>query len=151
MKQQLAELATIKAGLDAASRSTTSQIAKIADRLDRLDQHASLATETTGSIATVSPTPASAPAVESPKLTDRILPDWIVQDVRGGRALVQSRHGGFFDVGAGSVLPGVGRVEPSSGRTANGSSSPRAARSRPGADLLRWLTRRRGATEPYRP
>src|ERR1700722_17192270 len=80
MKQQLAELATIKAGLDVASHSTTSQIAKIADRLDRLDQHASLATETTGSIATVSPIPATAPAAESPKLTDRILPDWIVQD-----------------------------------------------------------------------
>jgi hypothetical protein len=108
IKQQLAELSTIKANLDTASRSTTTQIAKIADRLDRLDQHAS--TETTGSIASA-PAPTAAPAPEQPKLTDRILPDWIVQDVQNGRALVESRNGGIFDVGAGSVLPGVGRVD----------------------------------------
>jgi hypothetical protein len=52
-----------------------------------------------------------APAAEQPKLTDRILQDWIVQDVQNGRALVESRSGGVFDVGAGSVLPGVGRVD----------------------------------------
>jgi hypothetical protein len=108
MKQQLAELSTIRANLDTTSRSTTTQIAKIADRLDRLDQHAS--TETTGSIAS-SPAPTSTPAAEQPKLTDRILQDWIVQDVQNGRALVESRNGGVFDVGAGSVLPGVGRVD----------------------------------------
>jgi hypothetical protein len=108
IKQQLAELSTIKANLDTASRSTTTQIAKIADRLDRLDQHAS--TETTGSIASA-PASASAPVTEQPKLTDRILQDWIVQDVQNGRALVESRSGGVFDVGAGSVLPGVGRVD----------------------------------------
>lgn len=108
MKQQLAELSTIKANLDTTSRSTTTQIAKIADRLDRLDQHAS--TETTGSIAS-SLAPTSAPAAEQPKLTDRILQDWIVQDVQNGRALVESRNGGVFDVGTGSVLPGVGRVD----------------------------------------
>jgi hypothetical protein len=39
------------------------------------------------------------------------LPDWIVQGVQNGRALVESRYGGVFDVGTGSVLPGVGRVD----------------------------------------
>ncbi len=34
-----------------------------------------------------------------------------MQDVRGGRALVQSRYGGMFEVAAGSVLPGLGRIE----------------------------------------
>jgi len=108
MKQQLADLSAIKANLDTTSRSTTTQIAKIADRLDRLDQRAS--TETTGSIA-AAPAPIPAPVAEQPKLTDRILQDWIVQDVQHGRALVESRYGGVFDVGAGSVLPGVGRVD----------------------------------------
>ena len=37
--------------------------------------------------------------------------DWIVQDVQNGRAMVASRYGGVFEVGAGSVLPGLGRVE----------------------------------------
>jgi len=106
MNLQLAELNAIKANLDTATRGATSQIAKIADRLDRLDQRTASAPETTGTI------PASAPpAAEPAKLTDRILENWIVQDVQNGRALVESRSGGIFDVGAGSVLPGVGRVE----------------------------------------
>jgi hypothetical protein len=46
-----------------------------------------------------------------PKTTDRILQDWAVREVQNGRALVESRFGGIFDVGAGSVLPGVGRVD----------------------------------------
>jgi hypothetical protein len=109
MNLELAELSAIKANLDTASRSTTSQFAKIADRLDRLDQRPTGATETTGSIANAAN--ASLAAAEPPKLTDRILPDWVVQDVQNGRALVESRYGAVFDVGAGSVLPGVGRVD----------------------------------------
>jgi hypothetical protein len=110
MKAQFAELSAIKSNLDTATRNANSQFAKIADRLDRLDQHtaAAAASETTGSIATTSNAP---PATEPPKLTDRILADWIVQDVQNGRALVESRYGGIFDVGAGSVLPGIGSVE----------------------------------------
>jgi hypothetical protein len=105
MKQELAELTALKTSLDSATRSTTSQFAKITDRLDHIDQRAALPPDTTGSIA------GSSPAAEPAKLTDRILQDWIVQDVQNGRALVESRYGGIFDVGAGSVLPGVGRVE----------------------------------------
>jgi hypothetical protein len=110
LKQELAELSVIKTNLDAASRNTTSQFAKLADRLDRIDAHA--AVETTGSIAAAPTAPAAAPPPADPvKLADRILPDWIVQDVQNGRALVASRNGGMFDVGAGSFLPGVGRVD----------------------------------------
>ena len=111
LKQQLADLSAIKANLDAASRSTTSQFAKLSDRLDRIDQHTAAA-ETTGSIAAAPPAAApAAPAPEAAKSADRILPDWVVQDVQNGRALVESRNGGMFDVGAGSFLPGVGRVD----------------------------------------
>ncbi len=106
MKLELAELSTLKANLDTAARNTTSQFAKIADRLDRFDQGTAAATETTGTI----PAAASAPT-DAPKITDRILTDWIVQGVQNGRALVESRYGGIFDVGAGSILPGVGRVD----------------------------------------
>ena len=111
MRAQFAELSAIKTTLDSAARNSTSQFAKIADRLDRLDQRtaaAAAAPETTGSIANA---PSAVPPPEPPKLADRILPDWIVQDVQNGRALVESRYGGVFDVGAGSVLPGIGRVE----------------------------------------
>ena len=112
MKQELADLSAIKTNLDAASRSTTSQFAKLTDRLDRIDQRTAAA-ETTGSIA-AAPSAAAAPPVPAPeaaKSADRILPDWVVQDVQNGRALIESRNGGMFDVGAGSFLPGVGRVD----------------------------------------
>jgi len=105
IKLELAELATLKSTLDNAARNTTSQYAKIADRLDRLDQHGTAAVETTASL------PAAAQPTEMPKLNDRVLQDWIVHDVQNGRALVESRYGGLFDVSPGSVLPGIGRVD----------------------------------------
>ena len=115
MKLQLAELSSLKVSLDNAAHNTTSQFAKIADRLDRLDTHGTAAPETTASIATPSSLAPSvpAPAAQPPavtKLTDRILPGWVVDDVRNGRALIESRYGAMFDVGAGSVLPGLGHV-----------------------------------------
>jgi hypothetical protein len=113
MKLDLAALSVIKSDLDSASHNTTSQFAKIADRLDKLDQRTAMASDTTGSIAgPTNPLPAATPITPAaPKLTDRILQDWVVQDVQNGRALVESRYGGIFDVGAGSTLPGIGRVD----------------------------------------
>jgi hypothetical protein len=125
-KLELAELTALKASLDSASRNTTTQFGKIADRLDRVehaqtdraaaiahiadtvdrfDKRSTAAPEVTGSIAS------SPPQDAEPKIPDRILEGWTVQDVQNGRALVASRYGGVFDVGAGSVLPGVGRVD----------------------------------------
>jgi hypothetical protein len=106
MKAQLAELSALKANLDSAARSANGQAAKlahIADAVDRLDKRSFASSETTGSIAAAPP-----PAVE-PKLP--VLDGWIVQDVQSGRALVSTRSGGVFEVGAGSFLPGIGRVE----------------------------------------
>jgi len=101
MREMELDLSAIKTDFNTASRSATSQFARLSDRID----HLASASETTGSIA-------AAPAAPvAPKLTDRILQDWVVQDVQDGRALVQSRDGGMFDVGEGSMLPGVGRVD----------------------------------------
>ncbi|MFY9694658.1 MAG: hypothetical protein WA776_17665 [Xanthobacteraceae bacterium] len=107
-KLELAELTAIKTNLDTTSRSTSAQLVKLSDRLDKLDQR-SAAAETTGSIATASAAPAAPPAV--PKIADRVLQDWVVQDVQRGRALLQNRYGSMFDVGEGSNLPGVGRID----------------------------------------
>jgi hypothetical protein len=105
LQQMKGELAALKAEVDSTMRGTNGQYSKIADRLDRLDQHFASA-DTTGSVAS-----STAPQPEQPKITDRILQDWVVQGVQNGRALVESRNGGMFDVGAGSILPGVGRVD----------------------------------------
>jgi hypothetical protein len=124
-----------KATLDAATRGTNSQLAKLAERLDRLERAqaepaaklarvaealdrlekknaaatasaaAAAAPETTGSIGSAGPSAAEA------KSSEKVLPDWIVREARGGRALVENRFGGMFDIATGSVLPGLGRVE----------------------------------------
>jgi hypothetical protein len=131
MKTELAELATLKASLDGATRGANGQFAKLADRLDRVE-HAqaepsaklthiaealdrlekknvaaaapAAAPETTGSIG-------GSPANVDTGKGDKLLQDWIVQDVRRGHALVASRFGGVFDVTAGSMLPGLGHVQ----------------------------------------
>jgi hypothetical protein len=124
LKSQIAELAAMKSSLDGAVRNANTQYTAISDRLDRVERVASAPSaqlahisdtvdrlnkvnaspETTGSI----PTPATP---SEAKITDRIVQDWMVQAVHGDRALVESREGGLFEVGAGSVLPGLGKVE----------------------------------------
>jgi len=127
-----ADVASLKANLDAVTRGANGQLAKFAERLDRLERAqaepaakiarlsesvdrlekknaalaaAAAAPETTGSIAS------AAPAAGDAKAPDKVLPDWIVREARAGRALLENRYGGLFDVTAGSVLPGLGRVE----------------------------------------
>ncbi len=51
------------------------------------------------------------PRPREPKVTDRVLEDWVVEDVHGNRALVASRYGGEFLVMPGSMLPGPGHVD----------------------------------------
>ena len=140
VKSELAELSAMKSNLDGSIRNANTQFVAIAERLDRVERAATnpaaqlahiadavdrlnkinAAPETTGSIAPMSTAPMStspmstapttAPPAE-PKIVDRIVEDWVVQDVRGDRALVEGRNGSLFEVGAGSILPGVGRVE----------------------------------------
>ena len=110
IKLELAEVAALKASVDNTARNTINQYAKIADRLDRIDQRSTGAAATTGSLP-VQTAALAAPAPAEPKLSDRILQDWIVHDVQNGHALVESRYGGLFAVSAGSVLPGIGRVD----------------------------------------
>jgi hypothetical protein len=107
MKAELAEISAIKASLENAARASTSQYIKIADRLDQLDRRAAStsAADVTGSLA------GAAHSDQLPMLADRILQDWTVDDVQDGRALVESRYGAVFDVGAGSIVPGLGRVD----------------------------------------
>jgi hypothetical protein len=125
VKSELAELSAIKSNLDGSVRNANTQFVAIAERLDRVERAATnpaaqlahiadavdrlnkinAAPETTGSIAPMTPPPAE------PKIVDRIVEDWVVQDVHGDRALVEGRNGSLFEVGAGSILPGVGRVE----------------------------------------
>jgi len=125
LKSQVAELSAMTSNLDGSIRNANTQFVAITERLDRVERAATnpaaqlahiadavdrlnkfnAAPETTGSIAPMTAPPAGT------KIVDRIVEDWVVQDVRGDRALVEGRNGSLFEVGAGSILPGVGRVE----------------------------------------
>jgi hypothetical protein len=127
LKAQLVELTALKASLDRVNRSANAQFAKIgqrldgleraqaapaaklaqmADALDRLEKQRAAASDVTGSIASNPRSKTSESRASAP-----VLSSWIVEDVSNGRAMVESRYGGVFVVGAGSVLPGLGRVE----------------------------------------
>ncbi len=124
----------LKSNLEAAARGANSQLAKLTERLERLERgqaepnakiarvaealdrlekknaaasaaSAAAAPETTGSI------PSTGPSAAEAKSSEKVLPDWIVREAHGGRALVENRFGGMFDIATGSVLPGLGRVE----------------------------------------
>jgi hypothetical protein len=131
LKAQHAELSALKASLDATTRNTSAQLVKLNDRLnnlehaaadpagklahiaeavDRLEKQVGAPEDITGSIAAPGSAPAPAAAAGLPKLTGPVLHDWAVQDVRNGRAMVESRYGAFFLVGAGSIMPGLGHV-----------------------------------------
>ncbi len=129
LKSELAELNAVKSSLDSSSRYATAQFTALSDRLarvehaqtdpaqlahiadivDRLNKLNTAAPETTGSIAT--PAPGAPAAPTQAKATDRLLEDWVLEDVHGDRALVASRYGGEFLVTPGSVLPGLGQVD----------------------------------------
>lgn len=105
------EITSLKATLDAANRSASSQIAKISERLNRET------TNVTGSVppqtqaASAAPLPAARPetaAAMQPRLS--IVPDWTIHDTRDGFVYVQG-HGDIFQVVPGAPLPGLGPVE----------------------------------------
>jgi hypothetical protein len=120
------EVAALKSGLEIATRSATAQLGRIGDRLDRAEKAqaepaarlakimdslerlerrtaaaALPAPDVTGSVTTVEKQQAKPPALEG----------WRLHDFYAGRAVLQSRSGTLFEVGPGSMLPGVGRIE----------------------------------------
>jgi hypothetical protein len=131
LKSELAELNAMKSAVDGATHYANSQftaiserlerveqaqidpaqLAHIADAVDRLGKLSAASPETTGSIALVAPPALAAAAPAEAKTTDRLLEDWVLEDVHGNRALVASRYGGEYLVTPGSTLPGVGRVD----------------------------------------
>jgi hypothetical protein len=129
------QLTALKAGLSTAQRTTTAQTAqmgKLAERLDRAEKAqgepvAKLAkiTETIDRLEkrqqqAAMPAPAVTAAAD-PDITGSVLPykeesrpvaeGWQLRDFYQGRAVVESRNGMLFEVGPGSNLPGLGKVE----------------------------------------
>lgn len=103
------EIATLKANVEAGSKSAHSQIAKLSDKItERLQQTSE--PETTGSIPTppaLVPTPQPRPDIRA-----SIVHDWTIHDVTRGYVSVQrGPNGDIYQVVIGAVLPGLGPVE----------------------------------------
>ena len=85
--------------------------AKFTDRLERIDR-AQASGGVTGSVRpqpVAAPPAATPPAAEPPR--QRIVDGWTVRHVSRGVAVIQGRRAGAFEVEAGDVVPGVGRIE----------------------------------------
>ncbi len=121
-----AELATLKAGIDNTARNANAQFAKLTERFDRAEKAQA---EPAAKLSRIGETlerlekrpPASIPvaagaspettgsiALQSPKLP--VVEGWILRDIYDGLALVEGRRG-MIEVGPGSNIPGIGRVE----------------------------------------
>jgi hypothetical protein len=132
--QLSSEVTTLKTALSSAQRATTSQVGKLSDRIDRAEKAqaepaAKIAkiTETVDRLekkqqqAAAAPPPAPvAVAAANPDITGSIRKEdarppvaegWRLVDFYQGRAVVESRNGTLFEVGPGSNLPGLGKVE----------------------------------------
>jgi hypothetical protein len=126
------ELTSLKAGIGSAQRSATAQFKKLAERLDhaekaqaepsaklaklqesidRIDRrHAQAATQAaTSAAAQAAAGDVTGSIKREPK--SQIASDWHLRDFYAGRAVVESRDGTLFEVGPGSNVPGLGRVE----------------------------------------
>ena len=106
------ELGTLKASLDSAAKSASTQISKVTDRIARIEQ-----SDVTGSItkpatvAAIVPAPVETPLpVARPAVAPVVLQGWTARAARNGAMLVESR-GEVYEVSPGVPLPGLGTVE----------------------------------------
>jgi len=136
MARVRAEIAALKAEVEASNRAISAHFSKIGDRfdraeraqadpatkmariietLDRLELRTAAAAVATPPAAPPAAAPVAAPA--APDTTGSVTPKgpvvdgWVLRQVFDGFALIEGFNGRLFEVGPGSNIPGVGRVE----------------------------------------
>jgi hypothetical protein len=127
----VSELSAVRFGLEAAQKTTNAQFSKLAERLERAEKAQSEPAAKLAKIAEAvdrlerrpaqlaqpahAATSASADVTGSvtsaEKHSKSVAEGWRLLDFYAGRAVVESRSGNLFEVGPGSTLPGLGRVE----------------------------------------
>jgi hypothetical protein len=133
------ELAALRTSIEAVTRATNGQFAKITERfdriekaqseraakftkavdtLDRLEKRADVAPVREATSSMPAPQPVAAAPAQAPQPPQQsqqpqqpILEGWVVRNVYRGTAIVQNRRIGTIDVEPGDVLPGIGRIE----------------------------------------
>jgi hypothetical protein len=123
VEQLTAEVAALKSGLVSAQRATSEDIGKLAHRVERAEKaQAEPAAKLAKLAESIERRLSQANTPAAPEITGSIAPSkqearlpvaegWRLRDYYAGRAVVESRQGALFEVGPGSNLPGLGRVE----------------------------------------
>jgi glucose/arabinose dehydrogenase len=110
------QVGALKSEIDGAQRNANAQFGKLHASLDRLAKHAAIqqaAPDTTGSVTAVAKQ-AAAPKQEDKHESNppQAAEGFHLRDYHpSGRAIVETPNGRLYDVGAGSNLPGLGRVQ----------------------------------------
>ncbi|HEX2135476.1 MAG TPA: hypothetical protein VHG30_06145 [Microvirga sp.] len=112
----------------AAAKDPGPTLAGLGERLERIERQIAAAGSlgrTAGAAATGAVAAASAPAAAASAAPEPVaqssgaesrpketpVEGWVLHDVHGGLALIESRNRRLFEVGPGAIIPGVGRVE----------------------------------------
>lgn len=120
------DIAALKASIAVVQRNTGLQSGKLSERLERIEkgqaEPATKLAKLADAVDRLERRPASAASQSSADVTGSIAgpkheakpvyaEGWWLRDYYDGRAVVESRNGRFFEVGPGSSLPGLGRVD----------------------------------------
>jgi hypothetical protein len=118
------ELASLKAGINASQRTASTQFGKLAERLDRTEKAASEPTAKLAKLqdsidkldlrqqqAAVTAASSDITGSVAAKQEAKVPEGWRLRDFYAGRAVVESKNGTLFEVGPGSNVPGLGKVE----------------------------------------
>ena len=121
LTQLSTDLSSLKAALDATAKTTNTQLSKISERVERAEKSQAEAAQKTARLLETPKSPAQVPAqipadvtgsiVEKQQARPPIVEGWVIRDIFDGRAMVESRSHGIYEVGPGAPLPGVGKVE----------------------------------------
>jgi len=121
LAQLSADIASLRAAVDASGRTTNAQLSKITERVERAEKaqaepaqkiaRLSEAVERLERKPAPAPTDVTGSIVEKQEARPPIVEGWVIRDIFDGRAMVQSSRHGIYEVGPGAPLPGVGRVE----------------------------------------
>jgi hypothetical protein len=117
LTQLSADLTSLKAALDSGSKATNTQLSKLSERVERAEKSQAEAAQKTARLLETPKSPAQIPTdvtgsiVEKQQVRPPIVEGWVIRDIFDGRAMVESRSHGIYEVGPGAPLPGVGKVE----------------------------------------
>jgi hypothetical protein len=117
LSQLSADLSSLKSSVETSSKTTNAQLTKISERVERAEKAQAETAQKTARLMETPKTAAQAPSDVTGSIVEKapprppIVDGWVIRDVFDGRAMVESRRYGIYEVAPGAPLPDLGRVE----------------------------------------